>query len=451
MNRAGFPATPPGPGPVAPFLVPPVHAASLDCGLELKVARRAGVPVVTALLVMDAGESTVGRDRAGLAVLTGKALHGGTERRSAIELACGLEDMGTHLGTSVGWDSTVVSLTCAADRFPRALRLLSEVVVTPAFPQEEVERTREQQLGGIRQRKMYPAQLASAAAARFFFREGATYGRPVAGVEASVSGLERAHTAGFAAGRYRPRGAALVVAGDVRRGQVAELAAECFGAWRGRAAPVEATGEARFAERRVVIIHRPGAVQSELRIGHASVSRTTPDYFPLIVLNAVLGGTFTSRLNLNLREDKGFTYGVNSRFLLRRSGGMFQIAAAVATEVTASAVGEVLAETEALVADGPTAAEVRAARDYLAGIFPLRMETTAQIAAGIARQFVHGLGADYHERYRGRVRAVEVEDVARVAAGRLHPAALTVVVAGDADRVAPELEAFGPVEVHHDF
>lgn len=451
MSGARFPRTPPGPGPVAPFAVPQVHAARLDSGLEVRTARRPGVPLVTALLVMDAGEATVAGPQAGLAVLSGKALHGGTVQRSAVELACALEDMGTHLATSTGWDSAVVSLTCAADRFPRALRLLSEVVLTPGYPGDEIERTREQQLGGIRQRRMYPAQLATAAAAHFFFAEGTTYGRPMAGTEATVAGLERTHVTDYAASRYRPHGAALVVAGDVARAEVTELAADCFGGWRGGAAPVEATAGARFGERRIVIVHRPGAVQSELRIGHASVPRTTPDFFPLIVLNSVLGGAFTSRLNLNLREDKGFTYGVGSRFLLRRAGGMFRIATAVATEVTAAAVREVLAETETLVADGPTPAEVRGARDYLAGIFPLRMETTAQVASGIARVFVHGLSADHHARYRERVRAVKVGDVARAARNRLHPDALTVVVAGDADRVAPELESLGPVEVHNDF
>lgn len=451
MSSAGFPRTPPGPGPVAPFAVPEVHAESFDSGLEVRSARRHGVPLVTALLVMDAGEATVGVPQAGLAVLSAKALQGGTLRRSAVELACALEDMGTHLATSTGWDSTVVSLTCAADRFPRALRLLSEVVLTPGYPDEEVRRTREQQLGGIRQRRMYPGQLATAAAARFFFAEGTTYGRPMAGTERTVADLERTHVADYAALRYRPRGAALVVAGDVAEAEVTDLAADCFGGWRGQAAPVEATAGARFGERRIVIVHRPGAVQSELRIGHASVPRTTPDFFPLIVLNSVLGGAFTSRLNLNLREDKGFTYGVSSRFLLRRAGGMFRIATAVATEITAAAVREVLAETEALVGDGPTPAEVRGARDYLAGIFPLRLETTAQVASGIARVFVHRLSADYHARYRERVRAVTVDDVARAARRRLHPDALTIVVAGDADRVAPELESLGPVEVHHDF
>ena len=451
MSLGSFPRKPPGPGPVAPFAGPEVHAASLDSGLEVRTARRAGVPLVTALLVMDAGEATVGGPQAGLAVLSGKALHGGTARRSAVELACALEDMGAHFATSTGWDSTVVSLTCAADRFARALRLLSEVVLTPGYPGEEVERTREQQLGGIRQRRMYPAQLATAAAAHFFFGEGTTYGRPMAGTEGTVSALEPAHVAGFAADRYRPQGAALVVAGDVSEAEATDLAAGCFGGWRGGAAPVKATAGARFDERRIVIVHRPGAIQSELRIGHASVPRTTPDFFPLIVLNCVLGGAFTSRLNLNLREDKGFTYGVGSRFLLRRAGGMFRIATAVATEVTSAAVREVLAETEALVADGPTPAEVRAARDYLAGIFPLRMETTAQVASGIARVFVHGLSDDYHVRYCERVRAVGVDDVVHAARRRLHPDALTVVVAGDADRVAPELESLGPVEVHHDF
>lgn len=450
MNRADFPSTPPGPGPVAPFAVPDVHATKLDSGLEVRVASQDRAPLVTALLVMDAGESAPAGEQAGLAVLTGKALHGGTARRSAVELACALEDMGTHLGTSTGWDSTVVSLTCSADRFPRALGLLSEVVLTPAFPAGEVARVREQQLAGIRQRQMYPGRLAAAAVSRFFFREGATYGRPVSGDEGTVTPLGRSLVAGFAAGRYRPRGSALVVAGAADPGEVADMCAGCLGGWQGEAAPVAATSGARFDERRVVIVHRPGAVQSELRIGHAGVARATPDYFPLVVLNAVLGGTFTSRLNLNLREDKGFTYGVHSRFAFRRSGGVFCISAAVGTEVTAAAVGEVLAETERLAAGGPTAAEVSAARDYLAGIFPLRMETSAQIATAIGHAFVHRLPADYHARYREHVRAMQVDDVARAAGRRLNPDALTIVVVGDADLVGPELEGLGPVEVHEE-
>ena len=451
MSLAGFPSTPPKPGPVAPFALPEVLATRLDSGLEVRVARRDRVPVVTALLVMGAGESTVEPEAAGLAVLSSRALQGGTIRRSALELACALEDMGTHLGTSTGWDSTVVSLTCAAERFPSALGLLSEVVLTPAFHEREVERIREQQLAGIRQRRMYPARLATAAASHFFFREDAPYGRSITGEEGTVAQLGRAQAAGFAARRYRPHGAALVVAGDIDTDKMSGLCDQNFGGWQGEAARVDVVSGARFSERRIVVVHRPGAVQSELRIGHASVGRATPDYFPMIVLNAVLGGTFTSRLNLNLREDKGFTYGVNSRFLFRRSGGMFCISTAVATEVTAAAVREVLSETQALVAGGPTAAEVRGARDYLAGVFPLRMETTAQIATGAAQAFTHGLPADYHARYRERMRAVRVEDAARAADRRLDPDALTVVVVGDADRVAPELEALAPVEVHDEF
>ena len=200
-------------------------------------------------------------------------------------------------------------------------------------------------------------------------------------------------------------------------------------------------------------MHRPGAVQSEIRIGHPAVSRDTPDYFQLVVLNTILGGAFTSRLNLNLREKHGFTYGVRSRFAFRRAAGPFTISTAVGTDVTAAAVREAFAETEALVAKGPTESEVEAARDYMAGVFPLRLETTGQIASRIAELLVYRLPDDYHARYRDEIRAVTIDGVAAAARRRLHPGAMTVVVVGDADKVGSELEGLGlgPVDVRDSF
>jgi predicted Zn-dependent peptidase len=206
----------------------------------------------------------------------------------------------------------------------------------------------------------------------------------------------------------------------------------------------------RFEGATVHVIDRPGAVQSEIRVGHPGATMKDPDHFALTVMNTILGGAFTSRLNLNLRERHGFTYGVRSRFAFRRSAGPFTVSTAVGTEVTAPAVREILSELRVMAEDGPTDAEVEAARDYIAGIFPLRVETSAQVAARVAELLVYDLPDDYHATYRDRIRAV-TRDAATAAARRhLHPERATVVVAGAADAVTPALEALaiGPVTVH---
>ncbi|HZD05038.1 MAG TPA: insulinase family protein, partial [Longimicrobiales bacterium] len=199
----------------------------------------------------------------------------------------------------------------------------------------------------------------------------------------------------------------------------------------------------RSRERTVHVVHREGSVQSEIRIGHPGAPKTTPDYFPLLVANTVLGGAFTSRLNLNLREEHGFTYGVRSRFSFRRGAGPFSVSAAVGTDVTADAVREVVNELEGLVEDGPTEEETRAARDYIAGVFPLRLETTGQVAARVAELVVYGLPDDWHATYRDRVRAVEADSATEAVRRHIRPGEAQIVVVGDADAVTAPLEALG--------
>ena len=238
--------------------------------------------------------------------------------------------------------------------------------------------------------------------------------------------------------------------GDVDPGQVKTLAERHFGDWTGPAASRPAfTSRPRFASKRTLIVHRPGAVQSEIRIGHVGVPRASPDYFPLQIFNMILGGAFTSRLNLNLREKHGFTYGVRSGFAFRREAGPFTISTAVGTEVTADAVREAMMETERLVREGPTAEEVEATRDYIAGIFPLELETTGQIASKIAGIILYGLPDDYYATYRDHVRSVTPSEVAEASRRHVRPEELITVIVGDADQIHEPLSALdlGPIEV----
>jgi zinc protease len=386
-----------------------------------------------------------------LAGLTADALEGGTRRRSGTALAEALEAVGADVSVHASWDGTVASLSCLADRLPEGFDLLAEMVLAPAFAVSEVERARDQALARIRHRAKDPSALAHDRAAALFYAEGEPYGRPVGGTEASIQPRVAPELAAYAREAYRPRGGGLVVAGDVDPDEVQALADRILAGWQGAPpARSEASGAPRTRERTVHVVHRPGAVQSELRIGHPGVARSTPDYAALVVGNAILGGTFTSRLNLNLRETRGFTYGVRSSFAFRRGPGPFSVRTSVDTEVTAEAVHEAVGEVERYAADGPTPAEVDAARDYVAGVFPLRLETSAQIAGRVAELLVHDLPDDAWTRYREEIRAVDVTSARDAIARHVRPAELTIVVVGDADRIREPLATLdlAPVQVH---
>ena len=437
-------------GPVRSFDFPPVHADVLDNGLRIRSVKVGRLPIVTAMLVLDAGEGLLDDSRAGTAVLTGDCLEGGTAKRTGVELAEALETIGVGLSIGTGWDSTTVSLSCMADRLDDAMGLLAEVILQPSFPDDEVERIRGQRLAAIHQREMDPVGIATTASRRLTYRDGVPYGRPLGGNVESVDPFSPDAAAGFVAAQYRPTGSGLVVVGDVDARQVLSLVETHFGEWTGgtKRRP-EIDAEPRTRERGIVVVHRADALQSEIRIGHVGQARSTPQYFPLRVLNTVLGGAFTSRLNLNLREEHGFTYGVRSRFLVRRGAGPWCVSTAVGTDVTADAVREAVSEITTLVVEGPTEEEVDAARDYLAGVFPLELETTGQIAARIAELLVYDLPDDYYADYRDRIRSVTLEEACEVARDCIRPDEMTVVVGGDAEEVRGPLDelGWGPVTV----
>jgi zinc protease len=407
-------------------------------------------PLVTIAVILDAGEGLLPDESAGLAVLSGEGLEGGSTSLSGPELADALEGIGSGLDVRTGWDATTVSLTCLAERMEEGLTLMAEALLRPAFPAEEIDRFQSQRLAVIRQRQMDPGSLADDAAAHFVYSDSVSYHRPLAGTHESVEELCPDGIRSFVKDHYRPSGAGIVVVGDVEVSEVEALVGNSFGGWQGKVAERrEVDAKPRFAERRVIVVDRPGAVQSEIRIAQMGVSRSTPFFFPLKVFNAVLGGAFTSRLMLNLREEQGFTYGVRSRFSHRRGAGPFGISMAVATEVTAPAVREAFAELEGLLAEGPTDNEVERARDYIAGVFPLSLETTTQVAARISEIQVYDLPVDFFATYRDRIREVTPKVALKAGGATIRPDRLTVVVVGDAEGVRGPLEdlGLGPVEV----
>jgi zinc protease len=452
MNPAAQPQrrhpAPPEPGPLRPFHLPDLETDALSSGLRIRSMARREIPLVSGCLVLDAGEATVAADSAGLAVLTGDSLTGGTEQRSAVELAEALEGLGVNLRVSTGWDATTVSFTALADRLDSALELLSEIIRTPTFPDDEVERVRRQRLAAIQQRRMQPGQLAADELDRVLFPPEHPYRRPLSGELESVTTLDRAAASDYARRRYRPDRSGFVLVGDLSPTQIMEKAERHLLGWSGSGeAPPTLPEVSLPSPRPIRLVHREGAVQSEIRVGHPGPRRVLEGEAELEVANAILGGSFTSRLNLNLREKHGFTYGVRSSFARRRQGGTFSVGTSVQTDVTVRALEETFFELRRFVAQGPTDEEVAQARDYLAGVFPLRMETTAQLAARLAELVIFELPEDYHHRYRDRIRSVETAGVHRAASEAIEPESAAIVVVGDAHRLESPLRDLGLGEV----
>jgi zinc protease len=266
-----------------------------------------------------------------------------------------------------------------------------------------------------------------------------------------VTQLTRADVVAFHERHFRPAAAALVLAGDIDAERARGLAETFFGAWSGSAAALPPLiVEPRADATTFFVVDRPEAVQSEIRVGHTSVPRKHPDFVPLQVMNTVLGGAFTSRLNLNLRERHGFTYGVRSTFAHRREGGRFVVATAVATEVTVPATEQILLELSRIHDAGAEDTEVANARDYLTGITPLQLQTAEQVANRMAELFVYDLPDDWFDRFRADIARVTTADVVRVARDHIHIHSLAVVVVGNATQVTGPLQALehGPVETH---
>jgi len=444
MTAAGRPQ----PAPPRPYHFPPFERATLGNGMRLVVAPMRALPIVTVTIALDAGAMTEPAGQDGIASLTARALLEGTTRLDASELSEQLERLGATVAADADWDAAVVSVTVLRERLEAALALLAEIVRSPAFPDGDVERLKMERLAEIMQSRAEPRGLADEVFSRAVYVPGSRYARPGRGTAHSVSGFTRAELAAFHAARFRPGGATMILAGDVSAAAAERLAASCFGDLAGGAPPAVPLDDAPARGTRALhLAPRADAPQSEIRIGHVGLPRAHPDYFPVLVMNAILGGLFSSRINLNLREKHAYTYFAFSGYDWRRGAGPFCASTAVQSDVTAAAAREILAEIDAMRAAPPKADEIELATSYLAGVFPIKYETTDAVASALAAMAVYGLPHDYFDVYRDRVRGVTAESVRRAAEEHLHPGALQLAVVGDVSSIRAPLEAltFGPI------
>ncbi len=447
--------TRPGAGEPKEYHFPRFSRSRLDNGLGLVTAHLPGRPLLVGHLLFHgpgAGATGEAAERAGATVLAARAMTEGTRRRDAVELIEAFERLGAELSADSGWDSFAVSIEVPRSRLEPALGLLTEVALEPSFPDEEVQRLRDERLNDLLQAKAEPRRRVERAFAETLYAPGAAYARPQGGTEETVPDLDRDILAARHAVLLDPSHATLVLAGDLTGIDARALTEATLGSWSGSTSG-QASGagglapDTRGPGGRVVVVHRPGSPQSELRIGHVGVPRRTDDFHAISVLNAILGGLFGSRLNALLREQKGYTYGVHSSFDMRVGAGPFGIRTAVQTEYTVPAIEDTLAELRRIGEAPVTEEELTTARDYLVGVFPLRYETSGQVAGAIAGLIANGLPDDELDRYRPAVAAVSAEQVLETARKRIRPAEVSVVVVGDADAFLPALEATGIGEV----
>jgi zinc protease len=435
---------PPALGPVPALKLPPVEKRTLSNGLQVWIMGVHKVPTVHLELTFRAGLAADPPEKFGLASLTADMLDEGAGTRNALEIADAVDFLGAGLTASADVDASYVDLHVPVARLADALPIMADIVARPTFPDAELKRLREERLASLLETEDDPELLIRVAFPRVVFGAKHRYGTPSVGTAASLKGMTVADLKAFHASHYRPGNAVLVVAGDVTANTIVPLLERALGGWKGPVTPAAKdtpAGDApQLTARRVFLIDKPGAAQSQIRIGWVGVPRSTPDYFALRVLNTILGEAFTSRLNTNLREVHGYAYGASSRFDMRLSPGPFYAAAGVQTDKTVEALKEFFNELTRIHEPVP-AEELEKAKNYLALQMPRNFETTRATANSLAQAYVYNLPAAYYATYGDHVRAVTAADVKRVADKYIQPDKFAVVIVGDRKTIEPGLKA----------
>ena len=433
MTSIAGPRSPrPVPGATRDYHFPSFERSRISNDLRLVVAPVNRLPIVTVLAIVDAGALWDSPGREGIAALTAKLLLEGAGELDGADLAERFEELGATIESGADWDAAVVSMTVMSKHLTKAMELFAMVLQQPAFRQREVERLKAERQAGIIQLRAEPRGLADEAFESAVYHSSSRYSISLGGSEKSVGDIDTNDLREFYAARYSPASTTIIVAGDIDPATATKLADKHLGRWAGPAALTAPRADRPARESRAThLVLRPESQQSELRIGHVGVPRKHRDYFDLVVMNAILGGLFNSRINLNLREAHAYTYSAFSAFDWRRDAGPLVVSTAVRTDVTAEAIVEVVKEIERIRREPVAEQELSLAKSYLDGVFPIRYETTAAVAAALANQVIFELPDDYFDAYRGHIRNVSAESVQRVAQEHLHPEVLQAVIVGD--------------------
>ena len=441
--------TAPQPGPLSQMSLPVPSTIKLSNGLTVLLVEEHKLPVVSAHLVVLTGSDANPVKKPGLASFTAAMLTEGTNRRSALEIADDAAQIGASIGSISTTDFSSASIRLLKQNVEPGLDLLSDIGLNPKFDPAEIERIRKQRQTDILQIKDQPVRLAFGALLKQVYGPDHPYGYREIGTAESNAAITGEDMLNFWKRGYVPGNSALVLAGDLTGEEARSLAEKYFGSWKGGASrhappPVETK-----TSKMIYIVDKPAAPQTYVVAGGLAVPRSSPDYVPIEVMNKALGGLFSSRINMNLREEHGYTYGAFSLFFYRRGPGIFGAGGAIRTDATAPAVGEILKELERIHTAPLTADELKLAKDAfslsLAGLF----ETSERTAGTIGTLFTYELPLDYYGQLPEKINAVNSADVQRVATEYIHPDSSIVIAVGDRAKIEPELKklSIGPIEM----
>ena len=441
-------AEPPKAGQATALQVPVPSSFQLPNGLTVFVNERAGLPVVAATLVVKTGSGANPTDKPGLANFTAAMLDQGTASRSAPQIADEVAGLGGSLTTASTMDATQVSVRSLRRTFPALLEVMSDVVRRPSFPAAEIDRQRASRLASLVQQRENPNAVAATVVAAALYGPSHPYGYTELGTEASNRAMTRDDLEGFWRQNFVSNNTALVVSGQIAEAELRPMIEKAFGDWQPGKPASPALGTPATTAARLVLLDKPGSPQTQLRVATIGAPRSAPAYEAIEVMNEALGGLFSSRINLNLRERHGYTYGASSQFVYRRTAGPFMVATGVRTEVTAPAVTEILKEIRG-VRDAPLSTdELALAKDSIVRSLPAQFETSARVTASTANIYAYDLGLDYYAKLPARLSAVTAEMAKAAAQQYLVPDQLVVVAVGDRSKIAAELQKLklGPIE-----
>jgi predicted Zn-dependent peptidase len=432
----------------APSLtLPPIQKLKLSNGIRVVIVESHEAPLAQINVLIAAGSADDPASKFGVASLTLAMLDEGAGARTALQIADDAEFLGAELSTTSSFDASAVRVNVPVARLADALPIVADVVRRPTFPQAELDRLRQERITMLLQARDDPESIAPMAFARLLYGSAHRYGTDAMGTEATLKGFTLDDLRAFHAQAFQPANATLVVAGDITPESVMPLLEKQFGDWKDTA-PAARTPIAVAPQpaAQIYVVDVPGAEQSQIRIGWVGLARSTPDYFTLQVLNTVLGGAFTSRLNNNLREVHQYSYGAGSRFTMRLAPGPFSASAGVQTDKTSESLTEFFNELNGI--SKPIAAdELNKATRYVALSFPSEFETIGDLASKIEEQVVYGLPDDYFQNYVAGIQGVTAEAAQKAAAAYIQPSKFIVVVVGDRKVIEPKIRALklGPV------
>ena len=444
-------ATPPSLGAAPKLTIPTIERATLPNGIELQVVRMPEVPLVKARLIIDAG-ARLDSDRPGLATFTANMLDEGAGRRDAFEIAEELEYLGASLSTNASWDATTIALGAPKRTFTDAMELMADVVLRPRFSAGDVARQRDLRLAGILQQRDQPGAVAELVFSYVVYPEGHPYHAPIGGDSASTAALDSAMVRTFWNRAANPRAATMIVTGDITLAEAQALVQAKFGSWRAASAAPSAPAGAAEPTRpatRIVLVDKPGAAQSVVSIGAPGVDRRSPDYAAITLMNTILGGSFSARLNDILREQKGYTYGAGSGYEWRPLPGPFTAGAQVRSNVTDSSLAIFFDEFRRIREAPVSQAELDRAQAYLTLGALGDFETTGDVAGQLAYLETFDLPPSTIPDELAAISRLTADDVQRAAREYLDPDKLSIVIVGDVATIRPGLEALGlgPVEL----